>query len=334
MDTSSSGSRKRKAYTCAEMESVTMSTTVGSTMGAVRGQFRAMSASASHHCETPGPTSSGACCELSAEPPSCVCFGTRLFTFSEDSLVRSMAAMYGFSSQCTSVGTSYFARLAARDERLMATSKAHPDFAPLVEGVCIDPEPLARPLAQELRSLTNPKQWLMALHLCCNYLAAKNIDKVMFRNLLTLILSHAHGEALPTSVALSLEIELLEALRWRLGPFFHALPSCCEPFSPAASKARQGCQEHEALGFIMAPLRMANSAAERPSSRAAARDSWLPMQLLNVQGYDIIDHTPRLRINFMRGGDGRNWRLAEPRRIRIVPGLRGMTGPQDDMAYN
>lgn len=60
----------------------------------------------------------------------------------------------------------------------MATSRAHPDFAPLVEGVCMDPEPLARPLAQELRSLTNPKQWLMALHLCCNYLAAKNIDKV------------------------------------------------------------------------------------------------------------------------------------------------------------
>ncbi len=31
--------------------------------------------------------------------------------------VRSMAAMYGFSAQCTAVGTSYFARLAARDER-------------------------------------------------------------------------------------------------------------------------------------------------------------------------------------------------------------------------
>ena len=31
--------------------------------------------------------------------------------------VRSMAAMYGFSAQCTAVGTSYFARLAARDAR-------------------------------------------------------------------------------------------------------------------------------------------------------------------------------------------------------------------------
>lgn len=60
----------------------------------------------------------------------------------------------------------------------MATAKAHPDFAPLVEGVCMDPEPTAEPLAQQLRSLTNAKQWLMALHLCCNYLAAKNIDKV------------------------------------------------------------------------------------------------------------------------------------------------------------
>lgn len=62
--------------------------------------------------------------------------------------------------------------------------------------------------------------------------------QVLFQNLLTLILSHAHGEALPTRVALSLEIELLEALRWRLGPFFHALPSCCEPSPPAVPKVR------------------------------------------------------------------------------------------------
>ena len=45
MDTSSSGSRKRKAYICAEMESVGKLTYVGSDMGAVRGQSRAMSAS-------------------------------------------------------------------------------------------------------------------------------------------------------------------------------------------------------------------------------------------------------------------------------------------------
>lgn len=42
----------------------------------------------------------------------------------------------------------------------------------------MDPEPLEQPLAEELRQLTNPKQWLMALHLTCTYLAAKNIDKV------------------------------------------------------------------------------------------------------------------------------------------------------------
>lgn len=49
--------------------------------------------------------------------------------------------------------------------------------------------------------------------------------QVMYRNLLTLILSHAHGHELPTKVASSLEFELLQALRWRLGPFFHSLPA-------------------------------------------------------------------------------------------------------------
>ncbi len=57
-------------------------------------------------------------------------------------------------------------------------AKACPDFAPLVEGNCMDPEPLEQPIAEELRQLTNPKQWLMALHLTCTYLAVKNVDKV------------------------------------------------------------------------------------------------------------------------------------------------------------
>lgn len=63
--------------------------------------------------------------------------------------------------------------------RLMHMAKSYPDFAPLVEGICVDPRPLEQPLAEELRSLTNPKQWLMALHLTCTYLAAKNVDKVL-----------------------------------------------------------------------------------------------------------------------------------------------------------
>lgn len=62
--------------------------------------------------------------------------------------------------------------------RLMRMARSCPDFAPLVEGNCVDPEPLEQPLAEELRQLTNPKQWLMALHLTCTYLAAKNVDKV------------------------------------------------------------------------------------------------------------------------------------------------------------
>ena len=60
----------------------------------------------------------------------------------------------------------------------MRLAKACPDFAPLVAGICVAPDPLERPLAEELRQLTHPKQWLMALHLTCTYLAAKNVDKV------------------------------------------------------------------------------------------------------------------------------------------------------------
>ena len=48
--------------------------------------------------------------------------------------------------------------------------------------------------------------------------------QVLYRSLLTLILSHAHGRALPARVGAALEIELLEALHWRLGPFIHSLP--------------------------------------------------------------------------------------------------------------
>ena len=72
----------------------------------------------------------------------------------------------------------------------MRMARSCPDFAPLVEGNCVDPEPLEQPLAEELRQLTNPKQWLMALHLTCTYLAAKNVDKVGRRPKCTCIRKH------------------------------------------------------------------------------------------------------------------------------------------------
>ncbi|CAK0785963.1 hypothetical protein CVIRNUC_009176 [Coccomyxa viridis] len=178
------------------------------------------------HCRSTDSGPVTCCCELTAEPPGPACFGWGLWNVPEDCVVRSMAAMYGFSDQCTAVGTSYFVRLAARDERLMRLAKACPDFAPLVAGICVAPDPLERPLAEELRQLTHPKQWLMALHLTCTYLAAKNVDKVLYRSLLTLILSHAHGDALPARVGANLEAEILKGLRWRLGPFLHSVPCC------------------------------------------------------------------------------------------------------------
>ena len=111
--------------------------------------------------------------------------------------------------QCTEVGTTYFARLAARDARLMATAASHQDFAPLVDGTAASACPLEVALASELHSLTNPKQWLMALHLTCTYLAAKNIDKARAFRIccaacqnqqhwtLTLLWTQSHAQEVP-----------------------------------------------------------------------------------------------------------------------------------------
>jgi hypothetical protein len=60
--------------------------------------------------------------------------------------------------------------------------------------------------------------------------------QVKYRNLLTMILSHAYGDTLPEGFASALELDIVQALRWRLGPFFHSLPSCCAASpAPAAS---------------------------------------------------------------------------------------------------
>ena len=44
-----------------------------------------------------------------------------------------MAAMYGFSDQCTAVGTSYFVRLAARDERCAEFPPSPPSRSSLTD---------------------------------------------------------------------------------------------------------------------------------------------------------------------------------------------------------
>ncbi len=89
-------------------------------------------------------------------------------------------AAFGFSAFAVSVGVSYFARLAGRDAELRAAAEACADFAGFVAGAPTDAEPLPAPLgaaAGRYGCGGAPRRWLVAVHLACILLAAKNIDR-------------------------------------------------------------------------------------------------------------------------------------------------------------
>ena len=61
---------------------------------------------------------------------------------------------------------------------------------------------------------------LTAVHLACIYIAAKNVEFVPYKRLLSTMLSHIYNGEPPQDAAPQLELEVLHALEWRLGPFF------------------------------------------------------------------------------------------------------------------
>jgi hypothetical protein len=98
----------------------------------------------------------------------------------EASLMGRKGAAFGFSAFAVSVGVSYFARLAGRDAELRAAAEACADFAGFVAGAPTDAEPLPAPLgaaAGRYGCGGAPRRWLVAVHLACILLAAKNIDR-------------------------------------------------------------------------------------------------------------------------------------------------------------
>ena len=107
--------------------------------------------------------------------------------------------------------------------------------APLHMRACAEP-PCMQASCPHAKDLSHARSCIMA---CGHYwlptiLSDDACMQVRYRSLLTMILSHAHGCELPPRVASGLEVELLQALRWRLGPFFHSAPSCCACCAPAA----------------------------------------------------------------------------------------------------
>lgn len=64
------------------------------------------------------------------------------------------------------------------------------------------------------------RRWLLAVHLACIYIAAKNVEVVPYKHLLKTMLERLHGVPISAKQAERLELEVLMALDWRLGPYF------------------------------------------------------------------------------------------------------------------
>lgn len=69
------------------------------------------------------------------------------------------------------------------------------------------------------QQLADSRCWLTALALTCVLLAAKNFDHVPYRGLHATMLSAICGAPVDPASALALELRVLAALGWRLGPF-------------------------------------------------------------------------------------------------------------------
>ncbi len=74
------------------------------------------------------------------------------------------------------------------------------------------------------RLMGDDRRWLTALALTCVLLAAKNLDRVPYRGLHAAMLSLTCARRVSPASAMDLELRVLSALGWRLGPF-HASPS-------------------------------------------------------------------------------------------------------------
>jgi len=104
-------------------------------------------------------------------------------------------------------------------ELITQAAKGCPDFAPFVDGLPHSPR-VRKSVGAPLHCCQTTRHWLMAVHLTCIYLAAKNVEVVPYYHLLQTMLQRLHNLLVTKEQAEALELECLIALDWRLGPFF------------------------------------------------------------------------------------------------------------------
>lgn len=66
----------------------------------------------------------------------------------------------------------------------------------------------------------NTESWMTLIFLTCTCLAAKVLEKVPCSNLLTAMMSFIYGSEVYSDWGAKLEMEILKALDWRLGPVY------------------------------------------------------------------------------------------------------------------
>ena len=120
------------------------------------------------------------------------------------------------------VGTSYFRRLMKGNSYMMLLAESCPEYSQYVQTSEEFPqEQISNSFVgvQHAELLTRDAYMTM-IFLTCIYLAAKVLEHVPYKNLLTTMMSHVYGCGVPSDLGEELEVQVLEALDWRLGPVY------------------------------------------------------------------------------------------------------------------
>lgn len=136
--------------------------------------------------------------------------------------ISQSAKVFGFTEVMVDVGTSYFRRLMQSNSSMLVLAKSCPYYGHYVQTAEEFPkEQISSPFVgvRHARFLTT-NAWLTLIILTCIYLAAKVIEHVPYKNLLSTMMSYSYGAEVHQHWAAELELEILQALDWRLGPVY------------------------------------------------------------------------------------------------------------------
>lgn len=136
--------------------------------------------------------------------------------------IAQIAQIFGYTNLMVAVGTSYFRRLMKGNWSMNLLAQSCPDYSQYVQTAEEFPKQQINSLFIGVRhalSLTT-NAWLTLMFLTCIYLAAKVLEQVPHKNLLATMMSHIYGCEVDSGWGAELEIELLQALDWRIGPIY------------------------------------------------------------------------------------------------------------------